>query len=481
MKKAIILSIALIFGCLAAFYFPQATARKLFADGSIVIPDSPQPMLTRSFIPPSEVPSSRITIPVKLSMDDLRSLANRNLVRQYNGSVEYLDGTVRGKLHYRLRREEDAKVTAENGRIKISLPVKFHVRFAGNALAAIVRVPFSAQTEGALNVFISIKPSIERDWSIKTEAEVDFTWIKSPKLNAAGISIGLQRESDKFLREAIRDNLYKVDDVINKEIRLRDIMQREWDNLVVPIKAADSVFLHFDPRGVAASSLDITPKEVTLRACVETGISLSMGLGDVVPARKKKLPPLEQYVHGDESINLNVRTLLNYDSLEREAMKALSEAKIDMGVASITVRSLRLMGSGENLVAAFEINAGASTGTIYAAGKPHFDEDTRVLSIKDFELDEGTRDGLIKTAAWLLRPALMKYLSEKLKWELGPQIDKLTDEARDAIASRDVSDEFELKGTLKSAKFDGLRVTGQGIEFGLNLEGAATLTYIPAY
>ena len=234
------------------------------------------------------------------------------------------------------------------------------MRFVGNVLAAIVRVPFSARTEGALNVFITADPSVGRDWSIKMDAEVDYAWVKSPKLNVAGIRIGLQGETDKFLREAIRDNLYKMDDVINKEVRLRDIMQREWDNLAVPvnvknsIQVENSILLHFDPRGIAASSLDITPAEVTLRARVEAGISLSMGLGDIVPARRKKLPPLEPYVPGDESIKLNVKALLNYDSLAREAMKSLSGKNgIDLGIAAVTVNSLRLMGSGEKLAAAF--------------------------------------------------------------------------------------------------------------------------------
>jgi hypothetical protein len=75
----------------------------------------------------------------------------------------------------------------------------------------------------------------------------------------------------------------------------------------------------------------------------------------------------------------------------------------------------------------------------------------------------------------------MNALSEKLKWELGHNIDKLINEARNIIASRELSDDFEFKGTLKSAKFNELRVTGQGIEVGLCLEGAATLTYIPRY
>ncbi|MCL1941124.1 MAG: DUF4403 family protein [Synergistaceae bacterium] len=480
MKKAALLFIALVSGGLTAFYFSvYATGGNILGNGPIVIPDSPQPRLTRSYIPPSQVPSSRITVPVKLSMDDLQSLANRNLVRQYNGDNEYLDGTIKGKLNYRIKREEDAKIGEENGKIKISLPVKFHVRFAGSFLAAVVRVPFSAQAEGALNVYITLKPGIRRDWSIKTDAQIDFEWTKSPKLSVAGIKVGLQGESDKFLREAIRENLYKIDEAINKEVRLRDIMQREWDKLTEPIRAGDSVVLHIDPRGVAASPLDVTPEGVTLRASVEAGISLSMGMGDVAGSRKKNLPPLEEYVPGNESVLLNVKALLNYDALEQEAMKALSGVKIDMGIASVSVRSLRLMGSGDRLIAAFGINAGDSGGTIYAAGEPYFDEETRTLSISNFALDEGTRGGLVETAAWLLRPVLLNVLSEKLSWELGPEIDKLTEEAREIIASRELGDEFELKGTLESAKFGELRVTAQGIEIGLNIDGTATLNYIP--
>ena len=484
MKKAILLFLVIISGCLAAFFSSDIIARIKFfgGGGSIVIPEFPQPQLSRAYIPPSEVPSSVVTVPIKLSVDDLQSLANRHLLRQYNGDVEYLDGTVKGKLNYRFRREGDAKVTVENGRLKISFQVNFEVRFAGNVLAAVVRVPFSAHTDGALDFSITTKPSIGRDWGIKTEAEVDYKWIKPPRLNVAGIRVTLRGETDRFLKEAIRSNLYKVDDAINKEVKLRDIMQREWDNLTVPVKAADSIFLHFDPRGIAASPLEITPKDVTLRACVETGISLSMGLGENVPARKKRLPPLEQYVPGDETIKLNVKALMNYDSLEQEAMKAFSAGdKIDLGITSVAVKSLRLMGSGEKLVAAFEITAGNSNGTIYAVGEPYFDEETRVLSVKNFELDEEMRGGLVKAAAWLLRPALVKFLNEKLEWKLGSKIDDLTDEARELIALRDLSDEFEFRGTLQTAKFNELRVTAQGIEIGLNLEGAAVLTYIPTY
>ena len=78
----------------------------------------------------------------------------------------------------------------------------------------------------------------------------------------------------------------------------------------------------------------------------------------------------------------------------------------------------------------------------------------RVLSVKNLELAEEMRSGQAKTAAWLLRPALMHFLSEKLEWELASKIDDLTDEARELIALRNLSDEFEFRGTLESAKFN---------------------------
>ena len=450
-----------------------------------MIPDFPQPQLSRSYVPPSEVHSSRITVPVTLAMSDLQALANRNLIWQYEGHSELRDRTVRGRLDYLIRREDDARVTEENGRIKISLPISFRVRFSGNVSAAIARVPLSVQTEGDLDIFITIRPSIEHDWSIKTETEVDFAWRRSPYINVAGFRVGLRRETDNFLRNAIRDNLFRVDEIVNKEIRLRDIMQRQWDNLAVPIRAADGVFLHFDPRGIAVSPLEVTPDNITLRANVETGISLSVGLGNTVrengQARGTELPPLGLYVPSDDSLSLNVRALVNYNSLEQEAMNALSRASLDLGVASVSVQSLRLMGSGENLVAAFELSTGSSSGTIHALGEPYFNEDTRILSVRNFDLDAGTRAGLVGTAAWLLRPALVSFLNGNLEWALGSQIDKLTDDARRIIASLNISNEFKLRGTLESAHFEGLRVTEQGIEIGLSIDGSLALTYIPVF
>lgn len=447
----------------------------------VVIPDSPRPHLARSYASAPEIFPSRLTLPLKFPMDDLQALANRNLIRSFSGEVQYLDGAVSGRLQYTLRREEDAQVTEEDGRIKISFPVQFHVRFASAVQAMLVRVPLSAQTEGELNVFITLTPGVERDWSIRTGAEVDFEWITPPRFNVfMGIRVGVQTESERFLREAIRDNLHMIDTVVNREIGLRNAMQREWDNLTLPVRAADSVFLHFDPRGISAPPLNITSDGITFTAQVETPISLSIGLGDVIPARRRSLPTLEQYT-GGEPVNLNVKTQLSYDSLEQEAMRALSGREIDMGTATVTVRTLNLMGSGKNLVAAFEISAGESSGTIYAIGEPYFHEDTRILSIKNFDLDTGTRDELSRSADWLLQPALVNFLNEKMEWQLGPRIDKLIEETRAIFASRNLSEEFELEGTFGSARFNGLRVTAQGIEIALTLEGAAGLTYTPLH
>lgn len=469
---------ALAAGGAAAFFFDG-----LWGGGETVsFPDIPEYRASGIFIPPEDAPSSHVSVPVELSLDDLSSLVNSSTPRRYDGETEFLDGTVKGKLKYEARRSGDVSVAAVDGALKLTLPIDFTVAFSGSVLAAIVRVPFSTHTDGALNVHITLTPALRRDWSLKTGAEVKIEWIRPPKLNVAGISIGLKKESTKFLSQTIRDRLPELEDKLNEKIALRERVQREWDNLAVPFRIAEAAALHVDPRGISAAPLDILHDRVRLRVSVEAGLTLSLNSEEeavMTPARRKKLPALGEVVSDDGVVKLTAKAMLSYDRLEREAMNALSKLKIDMGVAELEFKSVRLMGDGGFVAAAVEAAAGSLGGMLYVKGRPVFDETTRVLSIEDFDFTPDAKDALSRNAMWLMRPVLLDSLREKLRWELGRQIDDLTDNARNAVTMRALGDELRLDGSIDSAAFCALRVTSVGLEIGMNILGKARLIYTP--
>lgn len=470
MKKTLLL--LALFLCIVLGAFAAYVSNPPAADIG-TLPDFDEPATSSAFVPSAQVPSSWLSIPIELSVEDMQDLANRKLMRQYNGSTEVLDGTVKGKLNYRVDRVGDVKISGSSDGLNIAFPVKFNVKFNGNVLAAVVRVPFSAQTDGELKINISVKPSIRRDWSIKTDAKVDFEWVKSPYLNIAGIKIGIQNEASNFFKEAVRDNLPKLEGELNKVIDLREIMQREWDNLSIPFKIAENFWLAADPRSISALPLEISPDKVVLRSSIEAGLSASMN--EIPQSRKKKLPHLGSSLSASEDITIAAKALLAFNALLKEA----DTSEIDLGAAKIDIRSIKIKGDGERILGAVELGMGSLSGRIYVTGSPVYDDKTRTLSVSDFDLEPSTRNELIQSAAWLIRPILLDSIREKLSWNVGNDIDRLLKSARDAVLKRELTPELELNGEINEAKFDNLRVVEQGIEITLFLTGKAGLIYKP--
>jgi hypothetical protein len=128
----------------------------------------------------------------------------------------------------------------------------------------------------------------------------------------------------------------------------------------------------------------------------------------------------------------------------------------------VTIRGLDLYGNEEKLIIAAQLE-GSLNGTVYLAGIPYFDPQTRTLEIKnlDFELD--TKSRLARMANWLAHGRLVNLLRDAFRFPLGPQLDKGRQALQELLKAYKLTKGVTLKGVLYGLDPKEVRITPTSI------------------
>src|SRR5215217_79931 len=92
----------------------------------------------------------------------------------------------------------------------------------------------------------------------------------------------------------------------------------------------------------------------------------------------------------------------------------------------VVIDACKLYSNGDNLVAAAEFS-GSFSGTLYATGKPVYNEATRSISLQQFNYDLKTENLLLKGAKWLFNKLILEEIQKYTLVDLSAYHKKLTD------------------------------------------------------
>ncbi len=440
--------------------------------------------------PLPEPPGSTIEIPLAVSMEDLRTLARTRLPEEISGASPVRESLFDGRGSYVVKKDGDPDVKAEDGRLVLSVPVRFHARLNGTGTALGISVPVSLAAEGALTIELSMKPSISPDWKVLTQPRILLKWRQAPGTRVLGVRVTFQGAAEEFLRSRIEEALPRIDAVLNDSIRLREKAEKEWVDLQEPTRLSTSpdLWLHVRPTSVSLPPLDIEPDRVSLDTRIDTQLAL-----DTKKPRNSETTPLPM-VSGTGGktktggFSLQLPILLDYGALDTKLNADLAGRRLEMGEGrSLTIEKIAVSGNGKRLVLALDIRALEGmgllsrhrAGTIYVSGVPVWDRFRQEIRLEQVDFDEGTTQGLLRTAAWIGRPILLERLGKAAVFPLA----KAAGDARIALGrvlkNQQVGSGLSFSGSARQVALESVAVTEKGLALLVRAEGTAALEWRP--
>lgn len=423
-------------------------------------------------------PLSTINLPISLQIDDLQEAINT----QFKGVI-YNDNSFENNnddnLILRVTKVADFKISAKGDKIMIVAPLEVYVkgRLKKDFFSMFDQdfgIDKSKEATFKLDVVVNTKLSLNQDWDIITKSEAGFQWREQPYLELGPIKIPIGSIIETVVNNQIADINKKLDNEITKNIKLKPMAQKFWDQLQNPIIVSERYQTY----------LKIIPEFVSMSNIKSDGVKLDVNLGfrsDIAvitgykpePVELRPLPKLQQQTRSDSTFNLYFNANVSYAFATEYAKKEFAgkQLSFDNGLQLVTINDISFFNNGDKIGMKLDINAILKNGifkkkfkgVIYALGTPYFNDSTQILSIRNFEFDIKSRDALVGTAEWILKSSLRNKIEERLNFPLMEQLEKAQKTADEALNNAKIPG-MKIKGKVEQIKPQSITLSEQFIQ-----------------
>ncbi|HEU4576434.1 MAG TPA: DUF4403 family protein [Chitinophagaceae bacterium] len=393
---------------------------------------SPQrPALEQSDFQLDSLPDSEINIPVKVNLQPLYALAEKNIDTVYtspNYPSDWLQQGCGVRYKYHFRR---GPLQLKAAGTVLNLGFTGYYQVIGSTRACVNGTVLSPWTppchcgfdEGERKVTVNFSNSLflTPDYQVKLniqrlepqavdKCQVCF-WGQDI---TAQVMLGLKEQLDTA--KATIEKRYGSTD-------LRSRFQQLWNQLTQVYPVSGLGWLHINPLKLRINN--IYAKNDSLN--INLGLAARPAISPEKPREEISTVPDLADFSDRPGFNIFLDAQLDYDSLSNLVNARLQDKVFDFSKGPIKkhviVQQCRLYGEGnEKLIIRVDF-AGSYEGVAYFTGKPYFDEQANTIEIRDLDFDVKTRDVLLKSARWLFSKKITGELKKYSRFELGAYID----------------------------------------------------------
>ncbi len=377
------------------------------------------------------VPVSEINIPIQVSLKPVYAMAERNVDTQFT-SIGYPDGWVQEGCDMRYKyifRRSPLQMTVSG--TSMNLGFTGYYKIIGSSRVCVMGAAVSPWTppcrcgfdepERRVNVSFSNSLTFLPDFKVKLairrneplpmdKCEVCF-WgqdITNQVMN------GLKEELDAAKTE-MEKNYGTVD--------LRPKFQQIWDQLSKAYNIYDVGWLQMNPQRIRINNLYASNDSLY----IYLGLSAKPVITFEKPAEHLSPVPNIRDFNQYPGFSIFLDAVLNYDSLSNLLSHQLANKEFDLNKGPVKkkfiIQDCKLSGEGnEKLI--IKVNfSGSNKGTFYLTGKPVYNNETRVLEVKDLDFDIKSKNALLSSAEWLFNRKILNEISKYAKYDLTSFID----------------------------------------------------------
>lgn len=299
---------------------------------------------------------------------------------------------------------------------------------------------------GALELYLNIKPDVNQDWDIISKSILkDHKWTKTPKIELGESQINVAFLANHILKKEVNKLTLALDEALKEKVTLKKGITRTWNNIQkpMPIILVDSAKLYFkiDPRTIFGN-IRIVKQGFIFDLVVETRALVHTESSELSTIRP--LPPFKSLRKmSPDSNKLDVLTTVPLSYVNYELVHIVKDYNYKNALFDISIKDIKMRGAADKVMLNLEIE-GTATGQITMEGKPHYDVNTQIFSIKDLNYDLQTDHVLVSMLDQNLKENLIQYISEKVILDLSGYIENLPNYLNTSLNQGRTADKFYL-------------------------------------
>ncbi len=463
------LSAGWIFACGSLFVL-LCLSLLIFANCNKIEPEPPPEQVPAQ--PPEPVLSS-VNAPLKIAVSELCSIANRKIRDSlYFKSGIDLDYDL--KLQIDIRRDGLISMSAEQGSILTDVPIKATGRIDWQMPVGIGTLSHHVDLDARLLLILKSEITVDENWSIVPHTSIDFSWVKRPVINFAGLNIDLSGLAEKEIEKQLIKLSPELDEMLSGLVDLPKLMKPVWNDIrhSVSIKKNPAIWLRANPVAVTVSPVKSRNDTLIINFGIEAYIETILGKKPE-PIEPKPLPLLSLKADTLNACHITLSASIKYKDADKILTTNLADRIYTFNdKATVQILDVYLYGNGDFVVLGINFKASGpgsfifniSKGQLLLTGKPVYNAETKMLRIESLDFDLNTKNVLANTAGWMLSEKFIRSIQSELVFPLEGKIERAQDELQKVVAKIKLGKFMVVSGQISDLSPLGFYISTTGIQ-----------------
>ncbi|MBN2787029.1 MAG: DUF4403 family protein [Paludibacteraceae bacterium] len=407
--------------------------------------------------PKVEKTLSTIGLSIDLDIPSLEKSLNNSL----KGLIYEDNNLADDNLLIKIWKTQDFHFSVVGNKINYTVPLKIWVKTGYKKEVFGINLEQYAEANGAINVNLSSTFNLEKEWKITTSTSLlNYNWIEKPNVNVAGYNLPITHIADIALKAFKNKISHSIDKAIAEKSDIKKTMTDTWSKIQDPIVVNNdyNVSITIEPIEIYSTPIVGNGNKLHFNLGMNTFIETTVGPTPNQNSIKTTLPNYKTVNKLTPNFTISTNVQISHQKITEIASKELVGKEFSEGKKKIIINSLNIFGGENGLLVVETKVSGSANGTIYCVGKLAFDNQTKLLSITDFDFDVSTRNALIKSANWLLHKNFLKTIEPKLRISLTNEITNMLTSSNNLLKNYQIQKGIFLKGQVNNVIFDTITI-----------------------
>lgn len=451
----------LLFGIINIFLFSCSPSKKIEAL-------KPEPSNNAPIVYSNK--TSLISLPIEVGMKEVEHHLNKNL----KGLI-YADTILNDdKTEMKIWKTSDIKLVEKNGEIVSIIPLKIWSRIKyGTEFMGL-----NDTREINLNGTITLSSKANfANWKLNTTSKIEaFEWSESPSILVAGKNVPITYIINPTL-SIFKGRIAKmIDEAINKSCDFKTQVMQVLEILSVPFMANKTYETWFKliPNEIYSSNAVLSNSKITMNLGLKCQMQTLIGQKPKSGFDKSKIVS-KAVAKIPSDFNTSVAAVSTYESASRIMTKNFMGQEFGSGKRKITVQKVNLWYKDGKMIIALDV-LGSVNGTIYLAGIPKYNSETKEIYFEEMNYVLNTKGLLTKTANWLLQGVILSKIKESCKYSIQPNLEEGKKNMLPYLTNYSPMKGVFVNGKLNDFVFEKMELSENGIVAFITATGTMKIT-----
>ncbi|SEQ14219.1 DUF4403 family protein [Flavobacterium urocaniciphilum] len=451
----------LLFGILNISLFSCSTTKKIEAL-------KPEPSTGAEIVYSNK--TSLISMPMEVSVKEIEHQVNKNLKGLiYNDSILNDD-----KTEMKIWKTNDIKLVEKNGEIISVIPLKIWAKFKyGTEFLGL-----NDTREINLNGTITLNSKANfANWKLNTTSKIeDFEWSESPSILVAGKNVPITYIINPTLSIFKGKVAKMIDEAINKSCDFKEQVYGVLETMSTPFLASETYETWFKmvPTELYSTNAVLKNAKVTMNLGLKCQMQTMVGQKPKTGFDKSKLISKAVGIIPSD-FNASIAAVSSYESASRIMTKNFMGQEFGSGKRKITVQKVDIWHKEGKMIIALDM-LGSVNGTIYLAGVPKYNSETKEIYFDDLDYVLNTKGILTRTANWLLQGVILNKIKENCKYSIKPNLDEGKKNMLPYLTNYSPMKGVFVNGKLNDFVFEKIEMNNDGIVAFITSSGNMKIT-----